>query len=192
VDHSGSGGGAGKARPAVWRLAATRLPFSPSRAPPSYTHRHCFQLARAPCRSCPHLRLPPRGFVWEKKKIDSRLRNRPAVPHPDSGHCHVREMTLQATLGYAARRGRGREASKVRSSDLPYRSYPTGLTLQDLPYRTYPAGPASPASVASQSNLSIAPSIAPSIAGLSQRTSGAAVQRCSGRAVQRSQRLQRS
>src|SRR5690242_10195707 len=116
---------------------ALYAPAGPFRPPPSYTHRHCFQVARAPCRSCPHLRLPPRDLLWEKQEIDSRLGNRPPVSHSDSTHCHVREEAPEALRGAAGRAWEALGARKVRSRELPYRTYPIQLTLQDIPYRTY-------------------------------------------------------
>jgi hypothetical protein len=51
----------------------------PDLRPLSYTHRHRCELARALGGSRALGRFPPRRFVWEILKIDSRLTTRPRV-----------------------------------------------------------------------------------------------------------------
>lgn len=126
-----------------WQSTAEALyaPAGPFCPPPSYTHRHCFQVPRAPCRSCPHLQLPPRDLLWGKKrnrlptgKSSPRLALRfHTLPRAGGGPCGPRKR------GRVGVGGPGGAQSAVR--ELPYRTYPIQLTLQDLPYRAYPTGP---------------------------------------------------
>jgi hypothetical protein len=111
--------------------------------PPSYTHRHCCELARAPGGSCAGGPFPPRPFVWEIPKIDCRHTNGPRPTHADFCHCHAWENASWDRLGGAcSHRGPGRQEVRVQFGDLPYSPHSFG----DLPYRphqnlvTYPIG----------------------------------------------------
>ncbi len=61
-----------------------RLSFLSFSFPPSYTHRHRCEVARAPSGSAAGGHFPPSEFVWRILKIDSRRTNRPRAAHADS------------------------------------------------------------------------------------------------------------
>jgi hypothetical protein len=68
-----------------------RRPIFPFFLPPSYTHRHRCEVARAPGGSCAGGRFPPRDFVWEILKVDCGHTNRSRATHADSYLCHAQD-----------------------------------------------------------------------------------------------------
>jgi len=108
--------------------------------PPSYTHRHYREWARAPGGSAAGRRFPGPRFVWGIPKIDCGAANREPGPHADSTLCRGQDLppekAWEAPAGRGTpwgARGRGRKA-RLQGSSYPGRiwwvtlhlGYPTG------------------------------------------------------------------
>lgn len=88
----------------------TAFPFFPF--PPSYTHRHRCEVARAPGGSGAGGRIPPPRFVWQILKIDCGLTNVPGRAHADS--YLVTRGTTPPRVGGRRRREAGRPWGRRR------------------------------------------------------------------------------
>ena len=79
--------------------------------PPSHTHRHHCELARAPGGSRADGRFPPRPFVWGISKIDCGRAIGSQPTHGDRHLCHAcRQLPVvggEASCSPGRRRGRG-------------------------------------------------------------------------------------
>jgi hypothetical protein len=90
--------------------------------PPSYTHRPCSELARAPGGSRAHGRFPPRTLVWEIIKIDSEHRNQPNGVHADMGDGRRQYIACSKRLGVSGSSwdALGALQRAPKSEHLPY------------------------------------------------------------------------
>ena len=114
--YSALQGGGGRRRTrsgAVPLFLFSSFPF-----PPSYTHRHRCEVARAPGGSGAGGRIPPPRFVWQILKIDCGLTNVPGRAHADS--YLVTRGTTPPGVGGRRRRGAGRpRGRRRRGSGVP-------------------------------------------------------------------------
>jgi hypothetical protein len=133
--------------PVVKRCTPCRAPFLLAHflfLPPSYTHRHCCELARAPGGSCAGGPFPPRPFVWEILKIDCHHTNCSQSTHADFYLCHACMTPPGSGRETSAGSGKALGAQKVRMkfADLPYiadlPTYPIHLLTTQSNLPTYP------------------------------------------------------
>jgi len=115
--------------------------------PPSYTHRHHCELARAPGGSAAGRPFFARPFVWGISKIDCAHAARVPGSHADPALCHERGMPPQsaweapAGLGSPLGPREGEGKSVLQGSPYPAPIWPP--TLQTTyPISTRPRRPA--------------------------------------------------